>query len=488
MAEPKTISLGQGAFWSMLDNVVQQLLSFAVFLVLARLVSPDDFGLIAIAHVMVIFVRQTLFDAIAHPVARAAAPDDRLYSRAFTVCLMLAVFMAGVMWLVAQPIARFYQQPALQSVLHWMPVVILATGAAAIFEARLIRSMRFKPLAIRSLCSVCIGGAAGLYWAFQGWGVMALVGQQVVTSCLALVLLVVQSDWRPRLVLRGLELRQFVADGFKVGSTNLLNFLATQGDTLLVSLTLGSHATGIYNFAKRLASAIYLVIGTSFSKLAYASFSEVRGQPGPLRAAYLRLLCLTLFFLVPMLVGLGSVADPMVALLFGEQWAAAVPVMGWLAAFYLLLSLNQLNDHVLFIEGLGHFPARRALVQMVLVLVAGWVGSFWGIAWTAAAFVLGAFVLYPWSQRLVNRSMQLSLREWIRAIFPILIGVAGMVCAVSACRHLPVPVVWQLACAVLFGALAYLILYAVTVKRIPESPKVWNVLWASRLGRTKGSN
>ena len=162
-------ALGHGAVWSMLDNLAQQVLSFLVFLVLARLIAPQEFGLIAVAHLVVTFLRQTILDAIVHPVARSATPSDALYSYAFGICVLASVLMCALMLASATVIARFYVQPDLMKVLSWMSLVVLATGMAAVYEARLVRQMQFRPLAIRSIVSVTIGGGVGIvlaYWAY----------------------------------------------------------------------------------------------------------------------------------------------------------------------------------------------------------------------------------------------------------------------------------------------------------------------------------
>ncbi|MBC7917464.1 MAG: oligosaccharide flippase family protein, partial [Rhodoferax sp.] len=197
MGESRPV-MGAGAMWSMLDNLAQQVLSFLVFLFLARIIAPQDFGLVAIAHLVVTLARQTVFDAIVQPVARSHAPTDALYSRAFAVCLLAALAIATVVVSGAGLVAQFYRQSELVPVLCWMSLVVLATGAASAYESRLARSMQFRPLAIRSIVSVAAGGGVGIALAMQGAGVMALVAQQVVTSCLALALLVLQSGWRPR--------------------------------------------------------------------------------------------------------------------------------------------------------------------------------------------------------------------------------------------------------------------------------------------------
>ena len=461
--------MGAGALWSMLDNLAQQVLSFLVFLFLARIIAPQDFGLIAIAHVMVTLVRQTVFDAIVQPVTRSHAPTDALFSRAFAVCLLAALLIAALVVGGAGLVAHFYRQPELLPVLCWMSVVVVATGAASAYEARLVRSMQFKPLAIRSIVSVAMGGAVGIALAIQGAGVMALVAQQVVTSCLALALLVAQSDWRPRFTWRGLSMREFLPDASRVGLTGLFGFMTSQGDTVLVSIFLGSYATGIYSFAKRLTSSIYLIIGSSLLKLAIPSFALTSGNPSALREAYVRILGISMFLMAPALAGLSVLAQPVIGLFFGSVWAPAAPVVSLLSLMYLLLAANQVNDYLLFAVGARTVPLKRTLLQIVLVLLLGICFSGLGLVWTAAAFVVAGAAVWPWAQWLANRYMHLGFLRLALALKSPVIATTGMTSALLLVMRYTTVTTPLLIMLVLLGVLVYFAIHWLVIRMSPGS-------------------
>lgn len=408
--------LGSGAVWSILDNLAQQVLSFMVFVVLARWVAPAEFGQIAIAHVIVTFVRQTVFDAITHPVARTESPTDSLYSWAFWLCLGAALLMSALILVSADAVSRFYAHPQLAQVLAWMSLVVMATGTAAVYEARLVRRMAFKPLAIRSIVSVSLGGGVGIAMALRGYGVMALVAQQVITSCAALALLVMQARWRPKFLARGLPWREFVPNASRVSVTGFFSFLGSQGDTVLVSIFMGSHATGIYSFAKRLVSAIYLVIGSSLLKLAIPAFASAGSSPVERADAYARIVGTTVFLMAPLLAGLSLLAQPMINVFFGAVWLPAAPVVALLSGLYLLLAISQINDHLMFAIGARSIPVQRGFAQTLLALLLGWAGSYWGLVGTAAGFLAAGVLVWPWPQALANKSMNWNLRKLMLAL------------------------------------------------------------------------
>jgi O-antigen/teichoic acid export membrane protein len=384
------------------DNLAQQVLSFLVFLVLARLITPQDFGVIAVVHVLVTFFRQTVLDAIVLPVSRAHAATDALYAWAFGVCVVAAAVMALCMLGLTPLVARWAAKPELLQVLPWMALVVLAYGAGAAYEARLVRHMAFRALAIRSVISVTLGGAAGVALALRGYGVMALVAQQVASSCIALALLMLQSRWRPQLRWNTLRWNSFSSDTARISATGFMGFLASQGDTLLVSSLLGAQATGIYSFAKRLTSSIYLAVGAALLKLAISAFASAGPDPRALRRAYIRILGASLLLMLPMLVGLSVLIEPVIHVFFGDIWSSAAPIVALLSVMYLLLAANQINDYLLYAMGARSRPMQRVLTQITLSVVLGWAGAKLGPAWMAAGFALAAVLVWPLNQRLCN--------------------------------------------------------------------------------------
>lgn len=227
---------------------------------------------------------------------------------------------------------------------------------------------------------------------------MALVIQQVVIAGLAFVMLVVQSSWRPRWCLDRSLWKKYQSDIAQVGQSGALGFFTSQADTLLVSIFLGSHATGLYNFAKRLTSAIYLIIASSMLKVAVPAFSDAFGNVQKLQSAYVRVIGLSLFVLLPSLLGMGVMAEPLISVFFGAVWMPAAKVVLLLAMLNILLTVNQLNDYLLFAVGENVVPVKRGFYQFALAILLGWFGSRFGLVWMTSAFVVAALIVLPWAQ------------------------------------------------------------------------------------------
>jgi O-antigen/teichoic acid export membrane protein len=373
-------------------------LSFGIFAMLARVLSPAEFGLLAIAHLLVQFVRMTVLDALAMPVLRGAPLDaagTNPFDWLFSLCALASLLLAALMALLASPIARWYGTPGLQPVFVGMSLVIILYGLVRAHEARLLREGNFRLLAIRSVVSVCIGGAVALVLALQGAGAMALVGQQIATGLVALAIAMVAEwrVWRPRWAWSNALLRQNRAEMGRVGLSALLSYGKNNIDVAIVSMLLGSYSTGLYNLAKRVMSAAFLVIGTSLGRVGVTQFVHDKDHPQNLRKSYLDLLAMSLLLMLPAYTLATLLAVPLVGLVFGPKWLPSAALFGWLALAYLGQAVFELGQNILFAKGqIARLP-RLALLQLLFsssgALALGVAGGLPGVV---AGFSLGSLL------------------------------------------------------------------------------------------------
>lgn len=412
--------------WSIVDNLVQQVLAFVIFVVLARWLTPHEFGLLAIAHLMVLFARMSLLDAIAMPVVRAPQADDALFDWLFTVCTVVAAAVAVVMALLSWPLARFFGASDLLPVLVGMSFSVLLFGLARAHEARLLREGNFRLTAIRSLFSVSAGGAAALYLASRGAGAMALVAQQLVMGVMALLiaLLAEWRTWRPRWHWSSARFREHAGEMRRVGLSAWVNYANTNGDAALVSVMFGPHATGLYNLAKRVLSAAYLVVASSLSKVGVSLFVQRQGDPVALAQAYTRVLCWTLLLLAPLYAVVTLLAEPLVVLAFGEKWRASASLFGWISVAFVCQSAFWLGQNLSFATRHSQRVLRLSSLQLVLSAVLAVSLSRHGMQGVAAGMALGSLAGCIAMQVAVYRQLALSSRSLLRATLPAALGTA----------------------------------------------------------------
>ncbi|SFB86511.1 lipopolysaccharide biosynthesis protein [Collimonas sp. OK412] len=482
--------LASGSIWSIVDNLAQQAISFVIFAVLARFLAPDAFGLLTVAHLFILFTRLVVFDAIAMPVIRAGLPDDRFYSWVFTCCTLAGLLLAALMFFSAGLVSSLYRAPELKAVLQGMSLSVLFFGLMRAYEARLVRNMMFRQLAIRSIGSVMTGGVVGIALAAGGWGAMSLVVQQVAASGLALALVVAQSRWLPRIVFDRALNRKYWHDIRQVGLTGILSFANTNGDSLLVSVFLGPYATGLYNLAKRVTSAVYLVIASSMQKVALPVFSDAGSDLAAMGRGYLKILGITLFCVAPLLCFQAVLAEPLVAAVFGAKWLPAAPVVSALALLYLLSSIVHLNDYLFFAVGKNRLPVRLGIAQLILATALAVSCYRFGLLGMSLSFCGAYLLVFPLSQILLNRELGLNARQVWYALAPPLVGSTFLVLGLAAYAWLVPPGISNVtlvAGGVLIACLLYPFMVVVTGWQIRSVNASWHglLLSAMRLGRAR---
>lgn len=425
------------SFWSILDNLVQQVLSFAIFLILARWLTPHEFGLLAIAHLMVQFHRMSLLDALAMPVVRAPQADDRLFDWLFTICTVVSLLVAAVMVLLAWPMARFFDAPDLTWVLVGMSLSVVLFGLGRAHDGRLLREGNFKVMAIRSLCSVTAGGAVALWLATRGAGAMALVAQQVVMGVVALVVALAAEwrHWRPRWNWSRELLREHRGETRRIGLNACVNYANNNGDAALVSVLLGPHATGLYNLAKRVLSAAYLVIASSLSRVGVSLFVQRQGDPVALAHAYRRMLGWTLLLLAPMYALVSLAAEPLVVIAFGERWRESASLFGWLSVAYVAQAAFWLGQNLSFATRHSARVLKLSTVQLAVTAVLAAALSPWGMQGIAAGVALGSVAGCVLMQLAVHRQLSISSLSFVRSTLPATLGTASVAALLWSLPH-----------------------------------------------------
>ncbi|MEB0021256.1 oligosaccharide flippase family protein [Actimicrobium sp. CCI2.3] len=416
---------GGKTVWSMADNFAQQALSFVIFAILARWLTPHEFGLLAIAHLMVQFSRLAVLDAMAMPVVRSVGTDDSLFDWLFTLCTSVSAILSGLMAMSSSLLANFFEAPDLTPVLLGMSLVILLFGLSRAHEARLLRDGNFRLLAIRSISSVSIGGVVAMYLAFQGKGALALVAQQITTTTIGLIIAVISEwkIWRPKLKWSMVLVRQHASEMGKVGSAGILNYANNSGDTALVSILLGPGATGLYNLAKRILSAAFLIVGASLSRVSISIFIKQQSDIEALGNTFKRFLNLILLLLVPIYAITTILAEPLVVIIFGEQWRSSAPLFVWMSLIYLCQAVFGLGQSLCFSTGESKLPPKLALMQLCISCGAAVLFTNWyGVTGIAIGFSAGSIIGMSMMVVAISRQLNLPLLNILTTSMPALLS------------------------------------------------------------------
>jgi O-antigen/teichoic acid export membrane protein len=385
-------SVVHGVLWTSMGSWGRQILSFGVSAVLARLVGPESFGLLALGGVYIalieIFVTQGFATAL---VQRKNIEREHLDS-AFWISLSMAVALSAASVLLARPVAIMFGEPRLADVLRWLSCSLLLIGLSTIPQAVLTREMAFRSLAIRSLLATLVGGVIGLTMAWNDFGVWSLVGQQLGGAAAGVAALWAATPWRPSLRFSTRHLRDLYGFAVNIMGNNLLWFGTLQADQTLIGLRFSAASLGAYALASRSIQLLIDVVSAPLHLVALPAFARIQNESIRLQNAFYKSTEVAATVAMPSFCGMAALAPSFVPLIFGPQWSAAVPLFQLLSLFGILRAAMGFGHPLMLAIGRSGVYLLLFVFQTILTLSLCWLATFWSPAAVAFAVSLALSV------------------------------------------------------------------------------------------------
>ncbi len=316
--------VARGLTWTVVHTWGGQALSLIVFVILARLLTPDAFGLVALAAVFVALAQLVVDQGLGDALVQRPEITPSHVDTAFWVAIATGALLTVAAFLLSYPIGLAVGQPDLVPILQVLAVTFILSALTSIPIALLTRALAFRLLAIRAIVAIVAGGIVGVALALMGAGVWALVAQQVAAAVVSVVLLWAVIDWRPRLHASRREFRELFAFGIRVVGSDILGFVSRNADNFLIGVFLGTVPLGIYAVGYRILDTSQRLLINAARKITFPAFSRLQHDPERMRRAYLRATRAASVLIIPGYVGLALVAPELVITLFGSTWRRPV--------------------------------------------------------------------------------------------------------------------------------------------------------------------
>jgi PST family polysaccharide transporter len=404
----------RGAGVTLAAQSVRIVLQLASVVVLARLLAPRDYGLLAVGLV-VVGVGEVVRDlGLTTAAIRAPQLTDRQRDGLFWVSTAAGVLLALLVTAAAGPLAAGFGEPELAPVLRVLALTFVLNGLAAQYRAGLTRELRFGAVAGCDLLAQAVALGAAVTAAAAGAGYWALVVQQLVQGVVVLSAAVAAARWLPGLPRRGAGLRPLLRFGGGVAATQLVHYLGNNLDTLALGLRAGPAALGVYTRGFQLLMTPLNALRSPATTVAVPVLSRLQDDL-PRSAEYLRRaqLALGATLVAGMALGAG-VAAPLVDLLLGSRWAQVAPVLALLAVAGSAQTLAFVGHWVYLSRGLSGALLRYTLLTLVLKAACIAVGSAHGVVGVAAGYATAAVLEWPLSLWWLSRITVLPVRELLR--------------------------------------------------------------------------
>ena len=347
MSQSVRLQLLHGVVWNFVEKLLIRGVSFVIGIILARLLSPSDYGLIGMLAVFITISNVFIEGGLAKALIQRKGCQDIDYSTAFvanvgmSICIYLALFFCSPF------IAVFYHEPILTDLTRVLGLNIILGSFNIVQRARLMAKVDFKSLAQINVASTIISGCIGLVMAYIGFGVWALVGQTLVSTMVLVLLFPIYSGWRPLLKFSKQSFNQLFNFGSKLMITAVAATIVNNISTLCVGKYYKSHQLGYYtrasSFSELIAFTVYEVLGN----VTFPVLSGLQDERERLIAVYRKSLYFTAMIMFPIIILSTLLAKPLVLFLLTEKWLPCVVLMQWLLLARMFTPLSAINMNVL---------------------------------------------------------------------------------------------------------------------------------------------
>ncbi len=420
------------ALWRLFEIAGAEVLSFGFMVLLARLLSPEDYGLVASAALFVVSCQTLLMRGIPDAIIQADVLSDALLDTAFWINLAIGCSLSLVLVGLAGPSAALLGQPDLRNVMFGLAPLPPLFAAIGIYHAQLRREMKFRKLAMRTHAAVLGGGGAGVALALSGAGYWSLVGQQLSYTIANLLVIAFASGWRPRLRFDRDGARFLRGFGSTVSAAALLDTLSHGGLAFIVGLRQPAAMVGMFFMARRVVFSLSMFTHWSVNELSLPVLSRVAADPEKHREAVYMCLKLASLITVPAFAGVAVFAERIVPLAFGAEWAESTGALQVLLLAGILQAIPSVASQVFNSVGQPHHTLQINIVTSVLIVLLVGLLAGHGIVAAATGVLIAYAVAAPLALLRLRTSVQLSLLRLAREQALVWLGIAGLSLAVAA--------------------------------------------------------
>lgn len=408
----------KGASWSFFDSIAGQGITFLVGLVLARLLTPEEYGLIGIIIIFIAVFNSIVDSGFSNALIRKNDAKDIDYNTVFISNLILSVVLFGVLYISAPAISNFFNQPQLIPLLRVMGSIVIINAFAIIQRTILVKKVDFKTQTKVSLISSITSGVVGIGMAVGGLGVWSLVGQQISRQFLNSAFLWIYSKWYPKFQFSFQSFKELFSFGWKLLVSGLIDTVWREIYQVIIGKCYTPVALGQYTRAQQFASICSSNLTTVVQRVSFPVLSSVQDDKVRLKNGYKRIIKVAMLITFVLMLGLAATAKPLILSLIGEQWLPCVLFLQIICLQMMLYPLHSLNLNMLQVQGRSDLFLKLEIIKKIIAIGPLLLGIFVNIYWMLGGSVVTGCIAYYLNAYYSGPFLNYSIKEQIKDILP----------------------------------------------------------------------
>ena len=416
--------------WRFLERIGAQGVSFVVSIVLARLLGPDVYGTIALVTVFTTIMQVFIDSGLGTALIQKKDADDTDFSTVFYFNMAMCIALYGVMFLIAPFIAAFYEIPELTPIVRVLSLTLVISGVRGIQQSYVSKTMQFKRFFFSTLGATVVSAIVGIYMAYKGYGVWALVGQSLASSLVSTVILWVTVRWRPKLLFSFQRLKGLFSYGWKLLASALIDTVYKDIRSLIIGKKYSSESLAFYNKGQQFPKLVVDNINTSIDSVLLPAMSSEQDDRERVKAMTRRAIKTSTYIMAPLMMGLAAVGGPLIELLLTEKWLPCVPFMRVFCLTYMIYPIHTANLNAIKAMGRSDMFLKLEIIKKVIG-ISVLLSTMWISVEAMAYSLLFTTVLSSFINASPNKKLlDYSYFEQIKDILPALLLATAMGVAV----------------------------------------------------------
>lgn len=420
----------KGVFWSSVEQFANQIIGFVISIILARLLMPEEFGLIAMLAIFMGIGGALIDSGLTQSLIRTENPTDEDYSTVFYFNLLGSIAIYSIIALLAPLIANFFDQLQLTNIVRVYSIVFVINAFGAIQRTRLAKIMDFKTQMLVSTPSLIISGAVGIGMALYGYGVWSIVWSRVTQSLTATLQLWFWAKWRPLWFFSKLIFKRHFNFGVKLLFSRILDTFFNNLYPIIIGKFFTPAQVGFYSKADDLQMRPVGILSSVVSKITFPLFAEIQNDNIRLKDVYKRIMQLVIFFIAPILIFMAVLAEPMFRFIYTEKWLPAVPYFQILCVTGIMYPIHDYNLQILNVKGRSDLFLKLEIIKKILItliLLISFQFGIYGLLYGSVIFSLIAFLINThYSGQFIDYTAMRQLKDILPIILLAIISGVGV--------------------------------------------------------------
>ncbi len=407
-----------GVLWNGISQFSTQVFQFIVIIILARLLSPEDFGIVGLVTLFTGLITVINELGLSAAIIQRKDVNDVHISTSFWSSIFMGVTLCILTIILSPLVANFFHEDLVRPVLMVSSIGLIIGSFGIIQRALLEKSLNFKSITIVEVCASIGSGIVSILLAIKGFGVWSIVAGSISTNIISVIALWKLSTWRPSLQFSMTHFRELFKFGGHVAGSNLLNYVAMKVDYLIIGKVLGTTSLGYYSLARMLTSFPVQKVSWTVMRVAFSAFSKIQDNKNAMKTGYLTVTRYISLITFPMLAGMFVVAPEFIMTFYGEKWNPIVILIQILCFEGIIVSISAITGTVLYSKGRSDMQFKWQIFTTIMMTISVLIGSNYGIVGVAIAFTIMMIALSCIIQYLINRIIGINMMEYVKEIVP----------------------------------------------------------------------